>query len=319
MNKSSQNVFQGAINWIHQNNIDGKGIVVTSKKRIIYPEVTGYYIPSLLYAGEEKLARSFAKYLCDTQKEDGSWFDADNRNPFIFDGGQILKGLVAIRNIMPEVDGHIIKGIDWILSNMNSEGRLVQPNTDIWGANDSHVNDLIHLYAISPILEASKVFNRPDYEEKINKVIDYYTSHNRDRIINYTLFSHFYAYVIEGLIDCGQPELSKIAMDNLEKYRKENGAITAYNDVDWYCSTALFQYSIIYYKLGEKTKGDKTFEFACSLQNPSGGWYGSYAPNVFSYIKARLSRKMYIHDEEISWAIKFYLDAKKYKEMSEKE
>ena len=318
MVKSSKEVFDGAIKWIHNNNVDGNGIVVTSKKRIIYPEVTGYYIPSLLYAGEEELAKSFAKYLCSTQKPDGSWYDADNKNPFIFDGGQILKGLVAIRDLMPEVDDHIIKGIDWILSNMNDEGRLVQPNTDVWGTNDSHVNDLIHLYAISPILEAAKIFNRPDYTEKINTVIDYYTSHNRERIVNYTLFSHFYAYVIEGLIDCGRPELSIIAMKNLEKYRLENGAVTAYNNVDWYCSTALFQYAIIWYKLGDKEKADKTFEFACSLQNPTGGWYGSYAPNTISYVKARLSRNMYIHDEEISWAVKFYLDAKKYKEMSEK-
>lgn len=313
MKKNENEVFNRAINWIHNNNIEGKGIVVTDKNRIIYPEVTGYYIPSLLYAGEEALAKSFAKYLCDSQKEDGSWYDADNQHPFIFDGGQILKGLVAIRNIMPEVDDHIIKGVDWILSNMNEQGKLVQPNTDVWGKNDSHVNDLIHIYALSPILDASKIFDRFDYEEKVNNVLDYYISNNEERIVNYSLFSHFYAYVIEGLIDCGRPELPRIAMKNLERYRLDNGAVTAYNDVDWYCSTALFQYAIIWYKLGDKEKADKTFEFACSLQNPSGGWYGSYAPNGLSYVKARLSRNMYIHNEEISWAVKFYLDARELK------
>ena len=39
--------------WIKNNTLSvegvpGKGIVVTSKKRIIYPEVTGYYIPTLV-------------------------------------------------------------------------------------------------------------------------------------------------------------------------------------------------------------------------------------------------------------------------------
>ena len=315
MGMTEKEIFERAIQWIHKNTVEDKGIVVTNKQRIVYPEVTGYFIPSLLYAGEIELAKSFAKHLCSIQKEDGSWYDAHNQNPFVFDSGQILKGLVAIRDVMPEVDSAIIKGVDWILSTMNDEGRLIQPNTELWGDNDQHLNDLIHIYAVSPILEAAKIFDREDYTQKANKVLDYYVNNFEDRIVNYSLFSHFNAYVIEGLIDCGRPELSKIAMKNLEHYCLDNGAITAYNDVDWYCSTAMFQFAIIWYKLEEKEKADKAFEFACSLQNSSGGWYGSYAPNLVSYLKARLSRNMYIHNEEISWAVKFYLDAKQLKEI----
>lgn len=62
-----------AINWIHNNTVENNGgIIVSSKKRVIYPEVTGYYIPSLLNAGEINLATTFAKKMCDMQKTDGS-------------------------------------------------------------------------------------------------------------------------------------------------------------------------------------------------------------------------------------------------------
>lgn len=316
--------FEMAIQWIHHNTTSEKrGIVITNVQRSLYPEVTGYYIPSLLYAGEVELAKSFAKTLCDIQKSDGSWYDANDKDPFIFDSGQILKGLIAIRDLMPEVDSHIIRGIDWMLSNMNHEGRLVQPDSSLWGQDDTHCDELIHIYALSPILEAAKVFNRPDYAEKVNKILDYYILNYRERIVHFSLFSHFYAYVIEGLIDCGRIEIAKEAMVNFEPYRKANGALCAYNNVNWVCSTAMFQFAIIWYKLGDKEKADRTYQYACSLQNPSGGWYGSYANSKLAYYsnrlwaKLKLTRTMYLKDEEISWAVKFYLDAKRYKELSE--
>lgn len=313
------NIFEKAIQWIHNNTVENDGgIVVTNKNRKMYPEVTGYYIPSLLEAGETELAINFAKHLCEIQKPDGSWYDSNNQNPFIFDGGQILKGLVSIRKILPEVDEHIVMGIDWIFSNLQDDGHLVQPNRDVWGEDDTHCNDLIHIYCMSPIIEAAKVLNRPDYEIKANRVLDYYIDNYRERIVNYSLFSHFYAYVIEGLIDCGRMEIAYEAMKNFEKYRKPDGAICAYNDVEWVCSTATFQFAIIWYKLGEKEKANLLYEYMCGFQNPSGGWYGCYTKSKFEESRLRAlhkigkTRGLYLRDEEISWANKFFLDAYYY-------
>lgn len=321
----NNNVFEKSLNWIHNNTVNDEGIVVMTSKPVIYPEVTGYYIPSLLEINEIELAIKFAKKMCAIQKKDGSWYDSDDANPFIFDTCQILKGLVAIRHLLPEVDENIIAGIDWVFTNLKKDGHLVQPNTEVWESDDTHVNDLIHIYCMSPIIEAGKVLDRPDYIEKANAVLDYYIEHYRDRIVNYTLFSHFYAYVIEGLIDCGRVDIAREAMKNFEKYRNDNGKICAYNDVNWVCSTATFQFAIIYYKLGEKKKGDIAYNYMCTLQNPSGGWYGCYTRSpIEKFIlkvmkKLKLTnRRLYIPDAEISWANKFFLDATKYKEMSDK-
>lgn len=319
--KMNNSVYEKALGWIHNNTVNDEGIIVTTGKKVIYPEVTGYYIPSLLKAGEVDLAKKFAKKMCEIQKKDGSWYDSDNANPFIFDTCQILKGLVAIRDIMPEVDKNILEGIDWVFTNLHDDGHLVQPNCDVWGEDDTHCNDLIHIYCMSPIIEAGKVLKRPDYVEKANIVLDYYIDNYRDRIVNYTLFSHFYAYVIEGLIDCGRLDIAREAMKNFEKYRNDNGKICAYNDVDWVCSTATFQFAIIYYKLGDKRKGDIAYNYMCSLQNSTGGWYGCYtkskADELLWRIKKKLGltkRSLYIRQSEISWANKFYLDATYLKE-----
>ncbi len=313
------NHFNKAINWIKNNTIDGKGITVTSKERVIYPEVTGYYIPTLLKWGERELALSYAKYLCSAQKPDGSWYDSSDSAPYVFDSAQILKGLIAVRNILPEVDEHIIKGVDWILSNMHPDGRLTTPSKDAWGNDDFFCSELIHIYCLSPIKEAGDILNRTDYTEASKKILDYYKREKMDRIMNFSLLSHFYAYVMEGLYDMGDEELCREAMIRLEdRYSNKDGVIPGLNDVPWICSTGLFQLALVWYKLNELEKGNRLFYYALKLQNETGGWYGSYQTRGFlsRFYRGR-NKPFYFPDAEISWAVKYFLDALALKEKLE--
>ena len=312
------NSFNKALLWIKENTINNNGITVTSKEKLIYPEVTGYYIPSLLQWGEKDLANSYATYLCSIQKEDGSWFDSYDNAPYVFDSAQILKGLIAIRRLMPEVDEHIIRGCDWILSNMQSDGRLTTPSKDAWGNNEDFCSELIHIYCLSPIKEAGVLFDKPEYINAVSKILDYYKREKMDRIENFSLLSHFYAYVMEGLYDLGEVELCRESMMRLEKYRNRRGGIPGLNDVPWVCSTGMFQLAIVWYKLGELEKGNSLFYYALSLQNESGGWYGSYpAHGVFARFYRGRKKPYYFPDAEISWAVKYFLDALALKEKLE--
>lgn len=310
--------FDKAVLWIKNNTINNEGITVTSKKRIIYPEVTGYYIPSLLQWGEHKLAISYAKHMCSIQKEDGSWYDCEDKDPYVFDSAQILKGLIAVRSILPEVDERIIKGCDWILSNMQSDGRLTTPSKHAWGNNENYCSELIHIYCLSPIRDAGKIFNKPEYLSSVNKILGYYKANYLDKIKNFSLLSHFYAYVMEGLFDLGETGLCRESMERLEKYRNRMGAIPGLNDVPWICSTGLFQLAVVWYKLGELEKGNSLFYYALNLQNESGGWYGSYpAPGLLAKFYMGRKKPYYFADAEISWAVKYFLDALFFKEKLE--
>lgn len=325
----NQNVYDKAKKWIENNTLNGNGITVTHKERVIYPEVTGYYIPTLLNIGDKDRAIAFAKYLMSIQKEDGSWYDMHDEAPYIFDSAQILKGLVAIRDILPEADEHIIKGVDWILSQMTEEGRLVTPNKDAWGSDDTFCSELIHTYCLTPIRDAGILLGRNDYVEKANKIKDYYISNYKDKILNFSLLSHFYAYVMEGLHDMGETELIREAMNNIDKtFKKKDGAIPGLNNVEWVCSTGMFQLAIVWYKLGEVTKGNEYFEYTCTLQNESGGWFGGYKRTALgSFPKIKVIHRLmnlkkhkpyYFPDQEISWAVKYYFDAVLLKDELEK-
>lgn len=310
--------FNRAMGWIRKNTIESKGIAVTSKKQVIYPEVTGYYIPTLLQWGGRELALSYAEYLCSIQKPDGSWYDSDDRAPYVFDSAQILKGLISIRQLMPETDEHIIRGCDWILSNMQPDGRLTTPDKTAWGNNEDFCSELIHLYCLKPLRDAGKIFDRQEYLEAENRILDFYKREYREKIENFSLLSHFYAYVMEGLFDLGEVDLCRKAMLNLEKYKNRKGGIPGLKDVPWVCSTGLFQLALVWYKLGDLERGNRIFEYALSLQNESGGWYGSYpAPSIFSRFYRGRNIPYYFPDAEISWANKYFLDALTYKEKLE--
>lgn len=304
-------LYNRAIEWIKNNTLDGQAIICNTDKRKGYPEVTGYYIPTLLKWGYRDLALSYAKWLCSIQKEDGSWYDTDDIAPYIFDTGQVLKGLIAIRSSYPDVDSHIAKGCDWILSNMQECGRLVTPTTDAWG-NEKVCSELIHLYCLSPLVQAGEILDQPFYRESAYKILNYYKSNYYDEIMNFGMLSHFYAYVMEALLDMGEEAMAAEAMAKVEKLQKENGGVPAYQDVDWICSTGLFQLSLVWFRLGEIEKGNKAFTYACKLQNESGGWYGSYLSE-----KNPNENNDYFPTSEISWAVKYFLDALYYKNIAE--
>ncbi len=300
-------VFPKAVKWIQENTISGKGIINSTNLPEPYPEVAGYYIPTLLRWGFRDLALTYAKWLCGIQKPDGSWYDTMDQHPYVFDTAQILKGLLAVRELYPQADGHIRQGCDWILSNIQADGHLTTPDQSQW--NSQECSDLIHLYCLEPLYTAAKAFGEERYRREADRVKMYYLENRMDEIMGFGMLSHFYAYVMEALCDIGETELAQKAMEGVAALQRENGMVPAYRDVNWVCSTGLFQFALVWYKLGELEKGNKAFRYACSLQNASGGWYGGYATKANAGVLEEKEYATYFSDGEISWAVKYFLDA----------
>lgn len=305
-------IYNRTIKWIFAHTAAGKGIRVIHYREELYPEVTGYFIPTLLRWGYRDLAVQYAKWLISIQKEDGAWFDPEDKKPYLFDSAQILKGLIAARELVPEADPAIVKGCDYIFSCQDDEtGRLVAPAADAF-EDPRTCSEIIHLYCISPLLEAGHIFNRNDYIEKAEKAKGFYLHEYKDSILHFQLLSHFHAYVMEALRDLGEYDLCQEAMRNLLKFQKEDGSVPAYNNVNWVCSTGLFQIALVAFRMGDLEHGRKAFQYMCGFQNPSGGWYGSYIHPDYQD-----ENNTYFPGEEISWACKYYLDALYWKNKAE--
>ncbi len=298
--------------WIKKYTIAGGGIVNNSNLPESYPEVTGYYIPTLMRWGFRDTAEAYGKWLCSIQHSDGAWYDTAGKDPYVFDTAQILKGLLAVRDRVAGADEAIRKGCDWILSNIDKNGRVHTPSKEEWGA-DGICSELIHLYCLSPLLEAAEVYGNRAYREAAERAADYYITCHGEEIREFGFLSHFYAYVMEALCDIGREEIARESMRQMELLIDEKGYVPAYKDVNWVCSTGMFQLAIVWFKLGDLSRGNKALSYAARLQNESGGWYGSYPVTDDPRAADRKEYPDYFADSEISWAVKYFLDAVYFK------
>lgn len=296
-------VYRRAIKWIEKHSLKDGGIAISSSDNRIYPEVSGYYIPTLLKWGYRDLAIKYAKRLIEIQRDDGGWNDPEGKNAYIFDTAQIIKGLNSIKDILPEAQDAAVRGADWILSNIDENGRLTTPSEEAWGDINT-CSELVHIYCLSPLVEISDYTGNDIYRKAANRALDYYLKNYKERIVEYSHLIHFHAYIAEGLIDMRREDIASEVMNEIAKYQKDDGAIGAYNNCNWICSTGLFQVALIWYRLGELQRANKTFNIACSIQNQSGGWFGSYILEDNSN-----ETNDYFPVSEISWANKYFLDA----------
>lgn len=289
--------YSRAIAWMHKYTCPEAGIAVSNRLRTPYPEVSGYFIPTLLQWGERELARQYGEWLITCQNSDGSWSDPTGSAPYTFDTGQVLKGLLAFREYESRRENAVRCGCDWLVSQVLQNGCVTTPDKQHWTLPSGRmVPEAIHLYALLPLRVAGRNWGIPSYNEAVDRALDYYASD--PTLTSFETLSHFHAYVIEALIDLGRRDLAEEGMQEICRLQKPDGSIAAYSDSGWVCSTGLFQYAVIWYKLGVRDKGDRAFSAATRLQNRSGGFYGSYGWGA-----------NYFPREEISWAVKYFLDA----------
>jgi malonyl-CoA O-methyltransferase len=104
--------------------------------------------------------------------------------------------------------------------------------------------------------------------------------------------------MMEALIELDETELAEKGLAQVLKIQRKDGSIPAYPGVDWVCSTGVAQLAIAMYKLGYRDSADIAVTYLEQIQNQSGGFFGSYG-----------SGAKYFPKEEISWAVKFFLDA----------
>lgn len=287
--------FERALRWVDRYTIPGKGIAVNTQNPRPYPEVTGYYIPTLLAWNERSRAEAFGRWLLTCQREDGYWTDPDGDQPYAFDTGQILKGFLALAEATGshEYDGAIRKACEWMCSCITASGEPDVPDVRGWGDT---IPLGILLYAFEPVRRAAERFGETRWRDAVDRSISWFLA--RSDLTAFTHLSHFHAYILEALCDLGHPDRAREGMETVARLQRRDGAVPGYANVKWVCSTGLFQYAIVWYKLGDRERGDRAFAYATRLQNRTGGWYGSYGWFAKYFPKA-----------EIAWAVKYFFDA----------
>ena len=291
-----------AIDWIKKNRVPNSGILAHHRSKKVTPEVTGYTIASLHAAGEKVLAYDLARWEASIQKTDGSFVAPGTDVPYTFDTAQVVRGFLAMLDEKPEFEDNIRRACDFVDKHIDqTSGEVTTPSYATWRLPDgTMLSEYGNLYVLPPMLQAGKKLNEPRYIEAAKRGMNYFRK--KADLVEFkpelATLSHYFGYMMEALVDLGEFELAKKGLQQVEAIQKPNGAIPAYPGVEWVCSTGMAQLAIAWYKLGIKGPADKALAYLETLQNPSGGFYGSYGKDA-----------QYFPGKEISWAVKFFLDA----------
>jgi malonyl-CoA O-methyltransferase len=165
------------------------------------------------------------------------------------------------------------------------------------------ISEAIHLYALAPLRAAGELLGEPRYRAFVDRSRDYYLGAvDCTRFGQPNYLSHFYAYIQEALWELGCETEARRGMADVARRQQENGAVPAYGDVAWVCTTGIAQLAHVWYRLGDVARADRALDFVETLQNPSGGFFGSYGVGA-SYFPA----------DEPSWGLKYVIDATRYR------
>jgi malonyl-CoA O-methyltransferase len=202
--------------------------------------------------------------------------------------------------VMPELETSIRKACDFILTQIERDGRVSTPSYTLWRCADgSTFTEYANLYVLPPLRAAGARLQQPLYLEAASHALAYYK--RQPDLVEFKsqlgTLSHIFGYMMEALVDLGEVELARRGLAQAAAIQRENGAIPAYPGVRWVCSTGVAQLAIAWYKLGDHAPADAALAYLRTLQLPNGGFYGSYGPGA-----------AYLPDEEISWAVKFFID-----------
>lgn len=289
-----------AVQWVKNHVAPGGGVLTHHKHANASQEVTGYLIETLYDVGEIELALDLARWEASVQRPDGA-FAAPDGGPYTFDTAQVIRGFLAVIDAMPELGKNLRAACDYVEQHITSDGKVTTPTYDAWGgASEDRFTLYTDLYVLPPLMDAGKKLSEPRYTNAALRALHYFKS-KQDLVEfkpSFSTLSHIFGYMMEALVDLGEVELARKGLAQAAAIQKSNGAIPAYPGVEWVCSTGMAQLALAWYKLGETGLGDKAFTYLEGLQNPSGGFYGSYGRGA-----------RYFPDAEISWAVKFFLDA----------
>ncbi len=291
--------YEKSIQWILNHMTKEGGVSYSSLNLIPYPEVTGYIVPTLIEYGYKKEAKIIVKWLLSIQQEDGGYCGpSGTKQEYVFDTAQILRGLNCFaddKEIGHEICKSIEKACAYLQSQMIDDGRQ---GYVIQYPNMPDTPEPILLYTLPPMKEAAEILEDHKLAQKVENCLQYYLKH--PALFDLKKITHFVVYMIEALIDLGKKEETIDVLNYFKNIIEQKGYVEAKKGVEWICTPGIAQLAICWYKLGDSHTADIAIKWMENIQNPTGGFYGSYGLGA-----------EYLENQEIAWAVKFYLDANK--------
>ncbi len=281
--------YESAIDWIKKNSLPEQGVVYSNIRRSPCLDVTGCLIPTLLDAGESSLAFQYADFLSWVQYPDGAFTGIDGKK-YIFHTAQALRGLSAGARVHSRFLPAVRRAADFIVAAMRTDGQMVS-------SDEGGIPEAVHVYALPALEAAADVLSEKKYRDAARHALSFYYA--RKDVLPVSILTHFSGYIVDGFLEMGEVRFVDPFIENVLKLQDRKGSVAGIPGASkWVCAPGSAQWAIIASKTGRHLHAGLAVRELCHLQNVSGGFYGSYGPDA-----------NYFNNEEIPWAVKFFLDA----------
>jgi malonyl-CoA O-methyltransferase len=168
---------------------------------------------------------------------------------------------------------------------------------------------------MSPFIEASRFCDKDFNDFALAYDLSNQNEMAKMLFSNRNMLSHFFFYQIDGILELHKIfqekglrdlEYDLVMMEERFLPNRTPFLVPAFKDLPWVCSPGQAQAAICFNKLGMERRFKMAMDGMRLLQNPSGGFWGSYGvPDL----KKDPSGVWYFPTSEISWAVKFFMDA----------
>jgi len=310
--------FEKALKWVEENTAiddDGSAMIVARRKtpETIYPEVTGYLIPTLIGCDRKGFAVGYANWLTRNQNQDGGFPGPGGGESIVFDTAQALRGLfwayqMNLASEMKNCRMSIEKAVSFLDGELMENG-FIEKNPASYTMPEARMTpQAVNLYSMVPFIKAAELTGQwtAKMEEKVKKATGEYVTQDIS-FSNRNMLSHFFFYCIDAMIELeencswavGFKDVAKgIIMKEPQFLPRTPFLIPAFSDVSWICTPGQAQAAICFFKLGMMKHFEMAMDGMRMLQEASGGFLGSYGVGNW-----------YFPTFEPSWAVKFFLDA----------
>jgi hypothetical protein len=280
--------YARALDWLRTQQLPGGAMPVSSDDPRPYPEVTGYCLPTLVAAGEVDRAGRALGWLLRAQHEEGYWTGPDGAAAFWFDTAIVAGSLGAVEE-SPEVGQARARAVGWL------EEQCAEGHPPISAqVHDPDAPHEINLLGLSLHQESPR----------LSRVLDGWMS-RPDHWQSDGHLQHFYAYVVEAIMHVDR-RLAWWLTGRYARARRLDGSLAAYyaeipggrvrTAARWCCYPALAQWAMLWARSGFREAAREALAYLEQRQRPSGGITGGDGP--------------YFPDSELTWAAKYYLDAR---------
>ena len=272
--------------WLNKYSSD-KGIYISNKQRREFPEVTGYWIETLLKWSYVEKASKWFNWLISIQNIDGGWPEPYTNGPSVlFDSGQIIRGIKCYSEINNVDVTKISKNfLSYFLKVKEKHFTIKTASIKSIGWHLNHLQTAWIVHKNWPGLISLKWLKL-----KLSKSLKIWK-------VGYQL-SHYDIYALEAMYELGIfPNKLKKYIRYFDKKVRRLNYVPCDRNNNAPCYTATAQLGVLYYKMGRKKDGDRLlFTMLDHLNVRRGNWTGSgkggnYGPK-----------------EELSWGLKYFLD-----------